>query len=129
MKKIISTENAPMPQAHYSQAVVSEKAGLIFVAGQLGFDPKSGVLVSDNVGDQTRQAMENIKQILLAAGSDMDHVLKVTIFLQRIEDFAAMNAVYSDFFPTEPPARLALQAGKIPANGLVEIEAIAEVAG
>ena len=122
MKKVISTEQAPAAVGPYSQAV---RAGdLLFVSGQLGIDPGTGKLVDGGVEKQTEQALRNVASIIEAAGADMGSVVKATVFLQNMSDFAVMNGVYSSFFENEPPARAAFEVAQLPLGGLVEIEAI-----
>jgi len=121
-KKIITAENAPQAIGPYSVAVAG--GCFLFVSGQLGIDPTTGDLKSD-VETQARQALTNLKTILEAADTDLNAVVKTTVFLQNIADFAAVNAVYAEFFPHNPPARSAVQVAALPKGGLVEIEAIA----
>lgn len=121
-KKIITAENAPQAIGPYSLAVVSDC--FLFVSGQLGIDPTTGDLKSD-VETQARQALTNLKTILEAAGADLNAVVKTTVFLQDMANFATVNAVYAEFFPHNPPARSAVQVAALPKGGLVEIEAIA----
>ena len=119
----IHTENAPAAIGPYSQAVKS--GNMIFVSGQLGLVPASGNFPSDDIRDQTRQSLTNIKSILETAGFSMKDVVKTTVLLKDIAQFGDMNEVYKEFF-TEPfPARAAFQAAALPKGGLVEIEAIA----
>lgn len=125
MKRIISTENAPAAIGPYSQAVMA--AGLLFISGQLPIDPKTGTFAGDSIEDQTRQALENIKSILEAEGLSLDNVVKTTVLLRHISDFAPMNDVYSEYFKAECPARAAFEVSALPKGALVEIEAIAEV--
>ena len=126
MKKIISTSTAPTPLNNlYSQGVLAG-GKFLFTAGQLGVDPKSGEL-ADGLRAQTQQALENIRAVLKAAGADMSNVVKVTVLMDNIDDFAAMNKVYTTFFPESPPARTAFEAARLPLGALVEIEAIAIV--
>lgn len=123
-KNIIHTENAPAAMGPYSQAVVAN--GFVFVAGQGAIVPGTGKLIEGGVQEQTRQTMENVKSILEAAGSSVDNIVKTSIFLQDVRDFAAMNEVYATFFSDAPPARTTVQAGSLPLNGLlVEIEVVA----
>ncbi|MFH2041556.1 MAG: RidA family protein [Acidobacteriota bacterium] len=124
MNKIkIATQNAPQAIGPYSQAI--QTGDLVFVSGQLGLDPQTGEFVSGGIQDQTRQALTGIKNILSEAGLTMDHVVKCTVFLDDMNDFAAMNGVYAEFF-TEPfPARAAFEVTRLPKDALVEIEAIA----
>jgi 2-iminobutanoate/2-iminopropanoate deaminase len=122
-KKVIATDEAPAAVGPYSQGI---RAGnLVFTAGQLGMDPASGELVAGGVEAQARQALTNLQAVLEAAGSSLDQALKVTVFLDDINDFAAVNGVYAEFFTQEPPARSAVQVAALPLGGLVEIEAIA----
>jgi len=103
--------------------------GLLFSAGQLGLDPYSGIMVEGGVKAQTLQAMLNLKAILEEAGSSMELVIKTTIFLLDMNDFATVNGAYAGFFPENPPARSTVQVARLPKNGLVEIEAVALVPG
>ena len=123
MKKIIATTNAPGAIGPYSQAV--DCGAFLITSGQVPFDPATGEFVPGGIDEQTRQSLTNVKAILEAAGLTMDHVVKTTVFLQDMGDFAAMNAVYAEFF-TEGnyPARSAVEVAKLPKGALVEIEAI-----
>ena len=124
MKTVISTPNAPGAIGPYSQAI---KVGeLLFLSGQLGIDPKTGEITGD-VAAQTKQALTNAKAILEAAGSAMDKVIKTTVFLSDIGNFAAMNEIYGTFFTEGSyPARSAFEVAALPKGGLVEIELVAE---
>ena len=124
MKTVISTPNAPGAIGPYSQAI---KVGeLLFLSGQLGIDPKTGEITGD-VAAQTKQALTNAKAILEAAGSAMDKVIKTTVFLSDIGNFAAMNQIYGTFFTEGSyPARSAVEVAALPKGGLVEIELVAE---
>ncbi|NPA30717.1 MAG: RidA family protein [Chloroflexi bacterium] len=122
-KRIIHTDAAPAAIGPYSQAV---RAGdFVFTAGQIGLDPATGQMVVGGVEAQTRQALRNLQAVLEAAGASLSQVVKTTVFLQDMNDFAAMNAVYAEFFAAEPPARSAVQAAALPKGALVEIEAVA----
>lgn len=126
MKQIVRTEKAPKPIGPYSQAV---RAGnLLFVAGQGAADPRTGEIQRASIQTETRQVLENLKAILEAAGASLSEVVKTTCYLADINDFQAFNAVYAEYFTAEPPARTTIQAGKLPLNLRVEIEAIAIVA-
>lgn len=123
MKKIIATTNAPAAIGPYSQAI--DCGTFLVTSGQIALDPATGEMVKGDVAAQTRQALLNLKAILAEAGLTMDNVVKTTVFLQNMGDFAAMNAVYAEFF-TEGnyPARSAVQVGALPKGALVEIEAL-----
>ncbi len=123
MKKIIHTTKAPAAVGPYSQAV--ESKGILFVSGQLGVDPVTGTMVEGGVREQTRRLLENMKTVLLAAGYNLDDVVKCTVYLKDIGDFQAMNEVYATFFAEHPPARAAFQVAALPLDALVEIEAVA----
>jgi len=124
MHKIIQTEKAPQAIGPYSQGVIASGA-FIFTAGQIPLDPVSGNFVEGGIAEQTRQVLKNLSAVLEAAGSSLRKVVKTTVFLQNLEDFAAMNAIYAEFFRENPPARSTVQAAKLPRGALVEIEAVA----
>lgn len=126
MNKAISTQNAPAAIGPYSQGV--QAGDTIYVSGQLPIDPATGEFAGDDIAAQTRQSLTNIKNILAAAGTDMSKVVKTTVLLSDIADFAAMNEVYAEFFTEPYPARAAFQVAAIPKGAKVEIEAVA-VAG
>jgi 2-iminobutanoate/2-iminopropanoate deaminase len=124
-RTVIATDDAPRPYAGapYNQAI--KAAGLVFCAGQVGLDPASGTMVPGGVEAQTQQAMRNLKAVLEAAGSSFDQVVKTTVFVADLADFATVNEVYATFFRDLPPARSTVQVAGLPAGALVEIEAIA----
>jgi len=122
-KTVISTPNAPKAIGPYSQAVSAN--GFVYTSGQVPIEPSSGQLVADEIQTQTRQSLENIKAVLEAAGSDLSLVLKVTVFLKDMADFAAMNAIYAEYFPNNPPSRSTVQVAKLPLDARVEIEVVA----
>ena len=121
-KKAIQTEKAPKAIGPYSQAIRTD--AMIYTAGQLGLDPLSGELVAGNVAEQTRQALTNIRNVLEAAGSSMEQVVKTTVFLKDMADFSKMNAVYTEFFGENPPARSTVGVAALPKAALVEIEVV-----
>lgn len=123
MKKVIATENAPAAIGPYSQAV--QVGNMLFASGQLGIDPSTGNFVEGGVKEQTIQAFENVKAILVEAGYSIDEVVKTTVFLAEMGDFAVMNEVYASQFDGAFPARSAVAVKTLPKNGLVEIEVIA----
>ena len=119
----IQTPNAPAAIGPYSQAI--QAGGTIYVSGQLPINPATGEFAGADIRAQARQSLENIKAILAAAGTDMAHVVKTTVLLQDMADFAAMNEVYAEYFSEPYPARAAFQVAKLPKDALVEIEAVA----
>jgi 2-iminobutanoate/2-iminopropanoate deaminase len=123
-RRIIRTDNAPAPfqGAPYSQAIAH--GGLVFVSGQLGVDP-GGDMVEGGIAEQTEQVMQNVSAILEAAGSNLQNIVKTTIFLADLGDFQAMNEVYARHVGDEPPARATFQVGALPSGALIEIEVIA----
>jgi len=123
-KQVIATDNAPAAVGPYSQAV--RVGSLIYTAGQLGIVPGTTTFAGADIEHQTRQALENLAAVLEAAGSCLQHVVKTTVFLQDIAEFARMNSVYAEFFPDQPPARSAVQVAALPLGGRVEVEAVAE---
>ena len=125
MKEAIHTAQAPAAIGPYSQAIRTN--GFVFVSGQLPVDPVTGSFAGADVTAQTRQSLQNIQSILAEAGLGMDAVVKTTVFLQNMGDFAAMNEVYAAFFTGACPARAAVQVAALPKGALVEIEAIAAV--
>ena len=122
-KKIVSTDKAPKAIGPYSQAIRTEN--LVFTAGQVGLDPVTMELVQDGIEAQTRQALTNLKHVLEIADSGLNFVVKTTVFLQDMNDFASMNMVYAEFFPENPPARSTVQVAGLPKGALVEIDCIA----
>lgn len=125
MKQIVRTDDAPKPVGPYSQAV--RTGNLVFVAGQGPINPKTGQRESASIQAETKQVLENLKAILEAAGSSLDKVVKTTCYLVDMNDFAAFNGVYAEYFTSEPPARTTIQAARLPMDIRVEIEAIATV--
>lgn len=124
-RTVVTTDQAPKAIGPYS---VATKAGpFVFTSGQLGLEPASGALVEGGVEAETRQALTNLRHVLEAAGSSLSLVVKTTVFLRDINDFARMNAVYGEFFTQDPPARSAVQVAALPKGGAVEIEAIAHL--
>jgi 2-iminobutanoate/2-iminopropanoate deaminase len=124
-RTVIATDGAPRPYAGapYNQGI--KAAGLVFCAGQVGLDPASGTLVPGGVEAQAQRAMQNLGAVLEAAGSSFDRVVKTTVFITDLADFATVNEVYATFFRDLPPARSTVQVAGLPAGALVEIEAIA----
>ena len=123
MKEIISTTNAPAALGPYSQGITA--GSLTITSGQVPIDPATGAVVEGGIAEQTRQSLTNVQAVLAAAGLTMENVIKTTVFLKNMNDFAAMNEVYATFFPGNPPARSAVEVARLPKDVLVEIEAIA----
>lgn len=121
-RKVVSTDNAPKAIGPYSQGITLDN--LVFCSGQIPLTP-DGTLVENDIKLQTRQVLTNVKGVLEAAGSSLDRVLKTTVFLADMGEFAAMNEVYSEFFSSDPPARSTIQVARLPRDVRVEIEAIA----
>ena len=122
-KKIVSTKKAPKAIGPYSQAIRTDN--LVFTAGQVGLDPTTMELVDGGVEAQTRQVLTNLRHVLEKADSGLNYVVKTTVFLQDMSDFAKMNSVYAEFFPENPPARSTVQVAGLPKGALVEIECVA----
>jgi 2-iminobutanoate/2-iminopropanoate deaminase len=120
--QVIYTENAPKPIGPYSQAVKYEN--LIFLSGQIAIDPKTSELVGKDAAEQTKVIMENIKAILEEAGLNFNHVIKTTIYLKDLNDFAKVNEVYGQYFTEHKPARSTVEVSRLPKDALVEIEMI-----
>lgn len=122
-KEIITSSNAPQPIGPYSAGV--RAGGFIFTAGQVGIDPATGNVVEGGVQAETRQVLANVRAILEAAGASLEDVVKTTVFLREMNDFAAMNAVYAEFFTHNPPARSTVAVAGLPKGVAVEIEIVA----
>jgi 2-iminobutanoate/2-iminopropanoate deaminase len=126
-KKSVTSQNAPAVIGPYSVAI---RAGsLIFVSGQLGFNPATEALVPGGIEAETRQAMTNLGRILVDAGSGMEWIVKTTVFMKDLADFAKMNAIYAGFFSVDPPARSTVQVAALPRGAVIEVEAVAILAG
>ena len=125
MKQVIHTDKAPAAIGPYSQAI--QIGQLLFTSGQVPIDPETGAIVEGGIQEQARQSLNNIKAILNAAGTNMGAVVKTTVCLQDMNDFAARNEVYAQFFQEPYPARSAVQVARLPKDVLVEIEAIAQL--
>jgi 2-iminobutanoate/2-iminopropanoate deaminase len=124
-KRKVETASAPAPIGPYSQAVTAGK--LVFASGQAAIDPQTGKLIAGDTAEQTAQVMRNLQAVLEAAGSSLEQVLKTTVYLADMADFAAMNGAYARFFKQDPPARTTIQAARLPLDARVEIEVIALV--
>ena len=126
MKETVSTDKAPGAIGPYSQAI--KAGGVVYCSGQIPIDPATGDFVSENIGEQTVQVLKNLSEVLSAAGSSLNEVVKTTVFLVDMNDFAEMNEVYSRFFSENKPARATVQAARLPLDARVEIDCIALVA-
>jgi len=125
VKKVIHSDKAPGAVGPYSQAILM--GNLVFTSGQVAIDPDVGKLIEGGIQEQTRQVMTNLSAVLEAAGTDFTRIVKATVFLDDINDFAEFNEVYSEYFPSNPPARSAFQVAALPLGAVVEIEMIATV--
>ena len=125
MREPVQTENAPAAIGPYSQAI--KAGGFVFVSGQIPLDPKTGELVAGGIGEQTERVFRNLAAVLEASGSSLDQVVKTTVFLADMKEFAVMNDVYARFFSSAPPARATVAAAGLPRDVRVEIEAVALV--
>jgi 2-iminobutanoate/2-iminopropanoate deaminase len=125
VKDIVLTDRGPKPIGPYSQAVKAD--GFLFASGQIALDPQTNEFVAGDIRQQTERVMANIKGIVEASGSNLGHVVKTTVFLKDMNDFAAMNEVYGKFFAVAPPARSTVQVARLPKDALVEIEVIASL--
>ena len=123
MKKIIATTAAPAAIGPYSQGI--EGGSIVITSGQLPVDPVTGAFAEGGIAGQTRQSLTNVQAVLAQAGLTMENIIKTTVFLKDMNDFAAMNEVYATFFPENPPARSAVEVARLPKDAMVEIEAIA----
>jgi len=128
-RSVIRTNQAPAAIGPYSQAIVVPvgDARMIFCSGQVALDPATGTLISGDIADETRRALDNVIAVLAAAGASLRDVVKTTVFLADLGDFTAMNAVYGERFPDSPPARSTIQAARLPRDARVEIEVVAIV--
>lgn len=125
MRKIVATENAPAAIGPYSQAnIIGE---LVFTSGQIPIDPATGYIVEGGIEEQTAQVFRNLAEVLKAAGSGLDKVIKTTCFMNSMDDFSKMNEVYAEFFSGQFPSRSAVEVAKLPKDALIEIEAIAYI--
>jgi 2-iminobutanoate/2-iminopropanoate deaminase len=127
MREAIKTDKAPAAIGPYSQAI--REGGLLFCSGQIPLDPATGKMVAGGIEAQTERVLKSLEAVLSAGGASLASVVKTTVYLADLADFPAMNAVYGRFFPQDPPARATIQAAKLPAGALVEIDAVASTAG
>lgn len=123
MREVISTTDGPKAIGPYSQAIKAN--GFVFVSGQIALDPVTNTLLTGDIGFQTERVLKNVSGILQAAGSDLSKVVRSTVFLKDMNDFAGMNEVYGKFFTTQPPARSTVEVARLPKDVLVEIDVIA----
>ena len=122
-KKVISTESAPAAIGPYSQAVATEN--LIFCSGQVPLDPKTMELVTGSIGEETKQCVRNLEAVLVEAGSGLEHIVRTTIYVTNMDDFAEVNEAYGSFFSNDPPARATVGVSALPKGARVEIDCIA----
>jgi 2-iminobutanoate/2-iminopropanoate deaminase len=125
MKQVILTEKGPKPIGPYSQAIRAN--GFLYVSGQVALDPRTAEMTGTDIREQTERVLENLKGILEAAGANLHHVVKTSVFLKDMNDFAAMNEVYAKYFTAAPPARTTVQVARLPKDALVEMDVIAVI--
>jgi len=123
---VINTDNAPKAIGPYSQAIRTES--IVYTSGQVGLIPATGEMVAGGIDEQTRQVLNNLRNVLAAAGSSLEQVVKTTVFLKDMNDFPKMNSIYAEFFAEQPPARSTVQVAALPKGALIEIEAVALLA-
>lgn len=123
MREIVHTDRGPKPIGPYSQAIKAN--GFLFASGQVAIDPKTNEFIGGDIRQQTERALENVKGVVEASGSKLSHVVKTTVFLKDMNDFAAMNEVYGKYFSAAPPARSTVAVAGLPKDALVEIEVVA----
>lgn len=126
-KKVISTAQSPKAIGPYSQAILSD--GWLFISGQIPIDPATHQLISDDIKGQTKQVLENLQAIIKQAGGSLGNVVKTTVYLKDMNEFPAMNEVYAEYFPKDPPARATVEVSRLPKDVRIEIDAIARLNG
>jgi len=122
-REVIATKDAPQPIGPYSQAI--KAAGMVFASGQVAIDPATGNVISGGIAEQTERVLKNLQAILQAAGTGLEKVVKTTVYLKNMSEFAAMNEVYARFWSSSPPARATVEVSRLPKDVLVEIDVIA----
>ena len=127
MKTIIKTDKAPAPVGTYNQGIAVNSSKLVFTAGQISIDPSTNQVIKGDIRSQTRLALQNIRQIFLQAGTNLDNTVKLTVFMTDLKNFSVVNEVFSEFFPDNPPARTALEISALPKGVDIEIEGIAYI--
>lgn len=127
MKTIIKTDKAPAPVGTYNQGIAVNSSRLVFTAGQISIDPSTNKVIKGDIRSQTRLALQNIQQIFLEAGTNLDNTVKLTVFMTDLQNFSVVNEVFSEFFPDNPPARSALEVSALPKGVDIEIEGIAYI--
>ncbi|MDZ7267355.1 MAG: RidA family protein [candidate division KSB1 bacterium] len=127
MREVIKTTAAPAALGPYSQAIKVQAGRMLFTAGQVAIDPATGEMMVGDIKVQTRRVLENLRAILQAAGAGLEHVVKTTVFMTDLSEFAAMNEIYAEYFPVNPPARSTVEVRALPRGAKVEIEAMAVV--
>ncbi|KPK96379.1 hypothetical protein AMJ80_00340 [bacterium SM23_31] len=125
MRTVLKTEKAPAPVGTYNQGIIIEGGKLLFTAGQIAIDPGTNEVIHGDVRTQTRLVLQNLREVLRAAGTDMSNMVKVTVFMTDLKHFGTVNEVFEEFFPDEPPARSAFQISALPKGVDIEIEGIA----
>lgn len=125
MKQVVKSDKAPQAIGPYSQAIKAPNLGMLFVSGNIPLNPETMKIVGESAAEQCKQVMDNLKQVLLAGGSDLSKVVKTTIYLADMNEFASVNEVYATYFESDPPARATVEVARLPMDVKVEIDAIA----
>jgi 2-iminobutanoate/2-iminopropanoate deaminase len=125
MREVVLSDRGPKPIGPYSQAI--KVNGLLFVSGQVSIDPKTNEFIGGDIRQQTERVLENVKGVVEAAGSKLNHVVKTTVYLKNMTDFAAMNDIYAKYFTAAPPARSTVEVARLPKDALVEVDVIATI--
>ncbi|MCH7781505.1 reactive intermediate/imine deaminase [candidate division KSB1 bacterium] len=127
MNTIVKTDKAPLPVGTYNQGIITDSNKLLYTAGQIAIDPKTNEVIDGDVRDQTRLVLNNLREVLKAAGTEMSNMIKLTVFMVDLQHFNTVNEVFKEFFPNDPPARSAVEVSALPKGVDIEIEGIAAV--
>lgn len=127
MNAIVKTDKAPLPVGTYNQGIITDTKKLLYTAGQIAIDPKTNEVIDGDIRDQTKLVLNNLQEVLKAAGTEMSNMIKLTVFMVDLQHFSTVNEVFKEFFPNDPPARSAVEVSALPKGVDIEIEGIAAV--